>query len=314
MPLDPDTEIQYRRGGKIMKKTPRKFQAGGAATPAPATKPAPKGGPKELQDEAEKMRQEKLDEAQRKAGQRRPDLSKPFKKGGAVRKFNGEEESFVGEAPKVRERGDRFFPQTATERSNAAYKNDPESPGDTGSLGRFEDETYRRAYEQANRLREPSGAEVKEVKANTGLKEPSVRKAAPKRFAPKPAPKAESKPESKPEPKAAAPKPAPKKDYGAVGGGNMRRSGDFELSSLRPRSEEKEVNQRIKEASVRRSRAEDIYPSLGGKKAGGVVKKYAKGGGVEAKGKTKGKIVKMATGGSVRGYGVSKVTNKTKYC
>ena len=41
---------------------------------------------------------------------------------------------------------------------------------------------------------------------------------------------------------------------------------------------------------------------------------YAKGGGVEAKGKTKGKIVKMAKGGSVRGYGVSKVTNKTKYC
>ena len=24
MPLDPDTEIQYRRGGKIMKKTPKK--------------------------------------------------------------------------------------------------------------------------------------------------------------------------------------------------------------------------------------------------------------------------------------------------
>ncbi len=27
-----------------------------------------------------------------------------------------------------------------------------------------------------------------------------------------------------------------------------------------------------------------------------------------------GKVVKMANGGSARGYGISKVTNKTKYC
>lgn len=36
MPLDPDTEIQYRKGGKIMKKMPRKFQSGGQ-TEAPKT-------------------------------------------------------------------------------------------------------------------------------------------------------------------------------------------------------------------------------------------------------------------------------------
>ena len=29
MQFDPDTEIQYRRGGKIMKKTPKKFYGGG---------------------------------------------------------------------------------------------------------------------------------------------------------------------------------------------------------------------------------------------------------------------------------------------
>jgi len=29
MMLDPDTDIQFRKGGKIMKKTPRKFSAGG---------------------------------------------------------------------------------------------------------------------------------------------------------------------------------------------------------------------------------------------------------------------------------------------
>jgi hypothetical protein len=98
---------------------------------------------------------------------------------------------------------------------------------------------------------------------------------------------------------------------------NMRRSGDFELSSLKPRSAEPDFNPFDKDFAAlknrRGSRAEDIYPSLMGKKAGGVVKKYAKGGGIESKGKTAGKIVKMAKGGSVRGYGISKVTNKTKY-
>jgi hypothetical protein len=53
----------------------------------------------------------------------------------------------------------------------------------------------------------------------------------------------------------------------------------------------------------------------GGLKKGGAVKKFAKGGGIESKGKTQGKIVKkFAKGGMARGYGISKVTNKTKYC
>lgn len=91
--VQPDIETEYRRGGKVnkmqkfsvAKKMPRKFQAGGKAT---APQPSPKGGPKELQGEAEKMRKEKLDEAQRKAGERRPNLGKlGFKKGGSVRKF-----------------------------------------------------------------------------------------------------------------------------------------------------------------------------------------------------------------------------------
>jgi hypothetical protein len=67
-----------------------------------------------------------------------------------------------------------------------------------------------------------------------------------------------------------------------------------------------------KPSSRRGSSASDIYPSLTGKKAGGVVKKYAKGGGVEAKGKTKGKIVKMAKGGSVKGWGIARGSRATK--
>lgn len=280
MPLDPDTEIQYRRGGKIMKKTPRKFQAGGA-TPPPATKPAPKGGPKELQDEAEKVRQEKLDEAQRKAGQRRPDLSKPFKKGGAVRKF-----ADGGE--------------TQAEDKDIYY------------TGRFKgedgDDIYRRAYEQAGRLREPSGAEVKEVKARTGLTEPSVRKPAPKRFAPKVAPKAESKPEpkaaAKPETKSEAPSESLSQGLGRK----------FAATESAFRNAPAGTSS-IEYAALKKARddAESAYSkSVESERTGKSVMKMAKGGGVEAKGKTKGKIVKMAKGGSVRGYGISKVTNKTK--
>lgn len=41
-------------------------------------------------------------------------------------------------------------------------------------------------------------------------------------------------------------------------------------------------------------------------KRGGKVAKYAKGGGVESKGKTKGTVVKMAKGGSVKGWGISR--------
>jgi hypothetical protein len=205
-----------------------------------------------------------------------------LKKGGKVKKFYAGGANMPDDAAVERE-------AAAYKLSNEAYKNDPESPGDTGSLGRFDDDMYRRAINYANKLRTPSGAEETEGKARTGLQEPKtakpvIRKAAPKAAAPTP----KASPKAAPK---AAPKAVPKKDYGVGKGDNLRRLGDFELSSLRPRSEEKEVNQRIREATVRRSRAEDIYPSLGGKKAGGVVKKYAKGGGIEVKGKTRGRMV-----------------------
>ena len=91
MPFDPDTEIQYRKGGKIMKKTPRKFQTGGTTASAPAPKPAPKGGPKELQDEAKRLKEEARDKKQQEAAENfyedKQRLGNKMKKGGKVRKF-----------------------------------------------------------------------------------------------------------------------------------------------------------------------------------------------------------------------------------
>jgi len=47
-------------------------------------------------------------------------------------------------------------------------------------------------------------------------------------------------------------------------------------------------------------------------KKGGKIAKYAKGGGIESRGKTAGKIVKMAKGGSVKGWGIARGSRKTK--
>jgi hypothetical protein len=389
MPFDPDTEIQYRKGGKIMKKTPRKFSAGGAA-PAPTPKPAPKGGPKELQDEAEKLRQEKLDEAQRKAGQRRPNLG--LKKGGKVKKFGeggdvtqdtrerrADEKPRDEPAPIVNRtfpksdvpesrdgRGASQLPQTQAERAGQdaidAAKNAPEGYAGASS------------YAAQAKQDAPSGIKggenvVTEVKkeAPKAPKPTAPKRVAPKAVAPKAtAAKEEAKPTAKKATSGSDSAFKKKLDFAGEGDSNAdtrqegsRKRGIYErgagpmlpsptrleapggATAFERRREErlqKEAKERM-EARKNRTFAspakekdpyEGMSPSeksmargdafkrmLGikeGMKKGGVVKKYAKGGGVEAKGKTKGKIVKMATGGSVRGYGVSKVTNKTKYC
>jgi hypothetical protein len=54
------------------------------------------------------------------------------------------------------------------------------------------------------------------------------------------------------------------------------------------------------------------FVQAGNYKEGGKVAKYAKGGGIESRGKTAGKIVKMAKGGSVKGWGIARGSKKTK--
>jgi hypothetical protein len=325
MPFDPDTEIQYRKGGKIMKKTPRKFNTGGMA-PAPTPKPAPKGGPKELQEEARRLKEEARAKQEQEAGQRRPNLG--LKKGGKVKKFG--EGGDVTQDTRERRADERKEPapiesRTSPEAPKVYNRPAPLPSGNEArdaetatnpntKFGRFSDDTYSKAYAQANRLTTPSGEVEKEVKANTGLKEPPVPKAAPK-VAPKVAPKAAPK------------KSTPESDNPFKRGFDQSNAEDARLKRLGKKPESSKPETSKAEAPFnpfekdfaalkgrRGSRAEDIYPSLMGKKAGGVVKKYAKGGGIESKGKTTGKIVKMAKGGSARGYGISKVTNKTKYC
>ena len=329
MPLDPDTEIQYRRGGKIMKKSPRKFQAGGAATPAPSPDRVPPA-------EAAKMKAEKAqrerEAATQKKGAEKPNLGKLFKKGGAVRKFNeGGDVDWVPQT-KYKNLGDFFRgkkmedePKAASTPPAPATPSAPAAPAAESDADKAINAAknapagYAGATSLAEQARQdaPKGITGGE-NVVTEVKKEAPKAAAPKRVAPKAAPK-KAMPESEFKrgfdqsnaedarlkrlgKKSEAPKRA-----GATGSFDKKpeETDDTKLSL---------AERWAKPSSRRGSSASDIYPSLTGKKAGGVIKKYAKGGGVEAKGKTKGKIVKMATGGSVRGYGVSKVTNKTKYC
>lgn len=296
-----------------MKKMPRKFQAGGA-TPAPSPDRVPPAEAAKMKAEKEQREREKKEQ---EAGQRRPNLGKLFKKGGAVRKFNGEDGSAVeNEIPQSREgRGSSQFPQKLSDR---VTQQQPElREGREGKdiyyTGRFKgedgDETYRRAYAQANRLTTPSGDEETGGKARTGLKEPSVRKAAPKPAFRRPSPRVSVAPSKRAE-EAPKTESAPSSESLSQGLGRKFAATEAAFRNM-PSGTSPTAYAALKKA---RDDAESAYTkSVESERTGKSVVKMAKGGGVEAKGKTKGEIVKMATGGSVRGYGISKVTNKTKY-
>jgi len=317
MQTDPDNETEYRRGGKIMKKSPRKFSAGG--TPAPSEKPL-SGMELEVQNakrDAQAKKEKEAYEAQRPTslGPRPPE--KPVVKkarGGKIRKFS--EGAYLDVAPET-----------------------PAHELDAVSKGRFSDETYKRAYDFVNR-----GGKAEDAAPTP--------KAAPRKFsAPKPTPKKETsggsggsgstEPDVPTQGRRDAPTLGNRGEKHAFNASNALmlasaipavrgvRAAKGALDTLRTSraakkagdavAEANKVGKAAKEAAAARKRApkdldEERMAGEGGPnfKRGGVAK-YAKGGGVERKGKTAGKIVKMAKGGSVRGYGISKVTNKTKY-
>ena len=253
----PDTETQYRHGGKVnkmqkfsvAKKMPRKFQAGGKAT---APQPSPKGGPKELQDEAEKMRQAKLDEAQRKAGERRPNLGKlGFKKGGSVRKF-----ADGGE--------------TTAEDKDVSYDMSSESKP------RFGADTYARAQKFLE-----AGKKSDSVATKATYK-PSPKKVSTVKVGAKPAPAKSSDYGNESRRMTEAPKRA-----GVIG------SFDKESKAAEDKQTPDsgtDVNSRLKKAFSNIDLGYLTRPNKALYKKGGTVKKFAKGGGIEVKGKTRGKV------------------------
>lgn len=307
MQLDPDNETEYRRGGKIMKKIPRKFSAGG--TPAPRKYEPPKptpGNPRapklgdddfvspETQESMKRQKEEeKFDEAQRKRGAQRPNLGKiGFKKGGKIRKYED-----GGPVDPTQAEQDAREIKTAQDQV-AARDADMALNPNTTPKGRFkDDDTYSRAYNYVNKLRLPPGAAPeKDYEVSGGIK--SAPKAAPRKFsASKPAPKSEPR---KSEPKSApAPSPKTSSDTSLSRGlGDKFVAMDKALRGATPGMGGYEA---LKKA---RDEAKAAYDKS--------VAKYARGGGVERKGKTAGKIVKMAKGGSVKGWGMARGSKKAK--
>jgi hypothetical protein len=148
MQLDPDNETEYRRGGKIMKKTPRKFSAGG--TPAPSEKPL-SGMELEVQNakrDAQAKKEKEAYEAQRPTSLGPRPSEKPVvkkAKGGKIKKY--------------------------------------ELGGDVERDTRFDDDTYSRAYNYVNQLRLPPGAAAeKDYEGGTKSAPKAAPKAAPRKF------------------------------------------------------------------------------------------------------------------------------------
>jgi len=110
----------------------------------------------------------------------------------------------------------------------------------------------------------------------------------------------------------------PPKGYAKGGNVDLKMADDsYEQGPKNPNSDKAEGAGTY--ADVGKNLDRSRIPVGGDTKASGdkmtAPKGFARGGGIESKGKTQGKIVKkFAKGGMARGYGISKVTNKTKYC
>ena len=263
---DPDLDVKYRKGGKIMKKASkpsklsmkpiRKFSEGGEGVDW-----VPQVKYKNLGDF---FRGKRMEEA-------KPAEAAP-------------------EAPRVRDRGDRFLAQTQAAREgqdavNASKAADIPSFAEPSSYGS-------QAEQDA-----PKGITGGE-NVVTEVKKPAPKAVAPKRFAPKAAPR-----KAAPSPRKAGNDPEP----------YVRREEQTEPMIGGKKPERKYNPQR---AAVSAAKDYEVLKSLGRRllttSSGQNVSGFAKGGGVEAKGKTKGKVVKMAKGGSVKGWGIARGSRATK--
>jgi hypothetical protein len=241
----PDTETQYRQGGKVnkmqklsvAKKMPRKFQAGGKATA-----PALTGMDLERENarrDARVKKEKDAYEAQRpnSLGPRpaeKPEVKKA--KGGSIRKFADGGETTAGD-------------------KDVSYEM-PSEPAT--SRPRFSDDTYARARNFVGSDKKASA---------------STYKASPKKVS---TVKAEAKPA-----------PAKSSDYGNE---SRRMTDNKPVENKKAPDSGTDVNSRLKKAFSNIDFGYLTRPNKALYKKGGAVKKYAKGGGIEVKGKTRGKV------------------------
>jgi hypothetical protein len=239
----PDTETQYRQGGKVnkmqklsvAKKMPRKFQAGGMTKPAEKITPEMRA---KMKAEADANKTDANQNAAMNKFYDDKNRLNPVKKakGGSIRKF-----ADGGE--------------TTAEDKDVSYEM-PSEPATSRS--RFSDDTYARARKFVGSDKKASA---------------STYRASPKKVS---TVKAEAKPT-----------PAKSSDYG----NESRRMADNKpVENKKAPDSGTDVNSRLKKAFSNIDFGYLTRPNKALYAKGGAVKKFAKGGGIEVKGKTRGKM------------------------
>jgi hypothetical protein len=250
----PDTETQYRQGGKVnkmqklsvAKKMPRKFQAGGMTKPAEKITPEMRA---KMKAEADAN---KTDANQNAAMNKFYDDKNRLN---PVKKAKG------GTVKKVRKFADGG--ETTAEDKDVSYEM-PSEPATSRS--RFSDDTYARARKFVGSDKKASA---------------STYRASPKKVS---TVKAEAKPA-----------PAKSSNYGNESrrmAEAPKRVGATASYDKEPKAADSgtDVNSRLKKAFSNIDFGYLTRPNKALYKKGGAVKKFAKGGGIEVKGKTRGKM------------------------
>lgn len=299
-----------------MKKMPRKFSEGGTAQPKPAE---PKKPADTMPDWAKKDLKDKNADAATKQGYEAAtakDRLKKFKKGGSIKKFaeGGKFSSDVYE--RARNQIKDRFSNSQEEETTGLDELIKTSPKEKSEAPKAKSSAAPKAAPKpAAKPAEKSEAKpaekpvAKKDDASTESSDVNSRiKSSLARLRAKSLADAEER--------------FNKSSYSQQRGGGPMAPPSVSSGRVTPTSSKSEadsgtptVNERLRrffggleERELARSRARAGLPADPSQvyKSGGKVAKYAKGGGVESKGKTKGTVVKMAKGGSVKGWGISR--------
>lgn len=297
-----------------MKKMPRKFSQGGEMQPkeqpksAEAKKPEAKKPVDNMPDWAKRDLKEKEQDWKTKQGAERKALT-GYKKGGSIKKFaeGGKFSSDVYENARKQIR-DKYGAESKTETLDELVAKSPkektEAPKAKSSAA---PKTTPKKSEPDAKPAQPAAASSS-AKDNESDSDLSVE---PRRYLPRGrnySATGEMSPQGAELVKEAGITAATLAPFGLIPRALQAASAPFKLSR---KLHEAKAAKRAEEAAKRRAPkdademrfADEGNPNF---KRGGKVAKYAKGGGVESKGKTKGTVVKMAKGGSVKGWGISR--------
>ena len=298
-----------------MKKMPRKFSEGGTAQPKPAE---PKKKPVDnMPDWAKKDLEAKNADAKTKQGYEKAtaeDRLKKFKKGGSIKKF-AEGGKFSESDPDIYERARKYVEANKKDDDAGPAGAIKEPPGSEKAKPKAKPAAKPAAKKDENYSNEGRNA-TRSASTKSEDSSPAPFKSASERVkealeSTRRAEGSTTDTRSVSERISRAVEENPKTvaalgiGAGMIPAGRLAQLGYRGLQALRAARAARTAKPAPKPArDLDEMRfADEGNPNF---KHGGKVAKYAKGGGIESKGKTKGTVVKMAKGGSVKGYGIAR--------